>query len=347
VCGSVSEPSAWAPTLHTNPMRVIFFGTSAFAVPSLEQLVAHHHIVAMCVTQPDRPQGRGLACEPSPVKQVALRFGLPLSQPERVRLDLCDSLQVDVGVVAAYGQLIPDDVLKKPPHGMLGVHPSLLPKYRGASPVAWALLNGETTTGVTIFRLNERLDAGELIVQQSVAIEPTEHAETLTNRLAQLGAQQLVRALELLHTGRAMFTPQEESQATFAPKFTKAQGRIDWHQPAAVIARLVRATVPWPGAMTAWKGEALKIWSVSLPETSTAVSGAAPGTIVHVGSDGVTVATGTGALCLHEVQAAGRRRMTIKEFLAGHPMRVGERFGGDRRQETRDGGTTTRERSET
>lgn len=328
-------------------MRVIFFGTSAFAVPSLEQLVAHQHTVVRCVTQPDRPQGRGLACEPSPVKQAAIKLGLPVSQPERVRLEVFDSLPIDVGVVAAYGQLIPREVLQQPPHGMLGVHPSLLPKYRGAAPVAWALLNGETMTGVTIFRLNERLDAGEVIVQESVAIEPTEHAETLTNRLARIGAQQLVQALELLQTARAIVTPQEESQASFAPKVTKAQGRIDWHQPAAVIARLIRATVPWPGATTAWKGEALKVWSVSLPETSTTVSGSAPGTIVHVGSDGVRVAAGTGALCLHEVQAAGRRRMTIKEFLAGHPMRVGERFGGDRRQETRDGETTTRERSET
>jgi methionyl-tRNA formyltransferase len=309
-------------------MRVIFFGTADFAVPSLEQLVAHGHTIVMCATQPDRPQGRGLIREPSPVKQAALRLGLPLSQPERLHVNLFESLRPEVGVAVAYGQLIKEDLLKVPTRGMLGVHPSLLPKYRGAAPVAWALLNGEVMTGVTIFRLNERLDAGDIIWQQALAIEPNEDAQALSGRLAQLGAQSLLRALESIGAGRTNFTRQDESQASFAPKLTKSQGRIDWRAPAEVIERLVRATTPWPGAATDWHGGSLRVWRVSVGNASAASCEASPGTVVQVAPDALTVATGQGTLAMREVQPAGRRRMSVQEFLAGHPVHVGERLGG-------------------
>ena len=307
-------------------MRVIFFGTSAFAVPSLEALHAHGHAVVMCVTQPDRPRGRGLALEPSPVKRAALRLETPLSQPEHLNAGLFGALHPDVGVVAAYGELIRRDVLALPMHGMLGVHPALLPAYRGAAPVAWAILNGETTTGVTIFKLNERLDAGSILIRQPVAIEPDEPADALTERLARHGASALLVALEALAAGRATCELQDESQATFAPKLTKVQGQVDWRAPADAIARLVRAMSPWPGATTTYGGKPLKLWKASLEVA--APQGLAPGTVVHIGADGMTVAAGQGAVVIREVQPPGRRRMSVKEFLAGHPVSVGDKFGG-------------------
>ena len=308
-------------------MRVIFFGTSSFAVPSLEQLVAAHHEVAVCVTRPDRPQGRGLSETPSPVKEAAVKLGLPVAQPERPQAELFRALQPEIGIVIAYGQLIRRDLLELPPHGMLGVHPSLLPRYRGAAPINWALLNGETETGLTIFRLNEQLDAGEIISQRRVAIAPDECAETLTQRLAIVGAQELARALETIALSRVTYTPQDDAQATFAPKLTKEQGRIDWRQPAVVIERLVRATIPWPGATTRWQDAPLKVWRVKVDALGASRASAAPGTVVHVTPDAVSVAAGTGAVVLQEVQPPGRRRMPIKEFLAGHPVQVGETLG--------------------
>ena len=303
----------------------MFCGTAAFAVPSLERLLDAGHTIVQCVTQPDRPQGRGLSREPSPVKQAALRLGLPLAQPERLSAAPVEGLDPDVGVAAAYGQLIRRDVLALAPHGVLGVHPSLLPKYRGAAPVAWALLNGETATGVTIFRLNERLDAGDILLQRRVAVEPREDAQALTSRLAQAGAQAMVEALEALARGQARFEPQDEAQASLAPKLTKAQGRIDWRAPAEAIERLVRATVPWPGASTLWQDAPMKVWRVAVG--ADALQGASPGTVVGVAQGAVSVATGRGALELLEVQPAGRRRMRIAEFLAGHRMTVGEQLG--------------------
>lgn len=307
-------------------MRVIFFGTSAFAVPSLETLVTHGHAIVTCVTRPDRPQGRGLAMEPSPVKQAALKLGVTLSQPERLHAALFEPLHPDVGVAAAFGQLIGRDLLAIPLHGILGVHPSLLPAYRGAAPVAWAILNGETTTGVTIFRLSERLDAGDVISRAPVTIDAEDTAETLTARLATFGAQQLLTSLNALASGLARVEPQDESQATVAPKLTKAQGSIDWRAPAEAIVRLIRATVPWPGAVTAWQGELLKIVSASAG-TEAMPPTAVPGTILRVAAEGLAVSTGKGSVVIREVQPAGRRRMSVREFIAGHAVQVGEQLG--------------------
>ena len=311
---------------------MIFFGTSAFAVPTLEQVAASAHPVVLCVTQPDRPQGRGLEVAASPVKHAALQLNLPLAQPVRVDVEPLTSFQPDVGVVAAYGQLIPRSLLELPKHGMLGVHPSLLPKYRGAAPVAWAIRNGESVTGVTIFRLNEQLDAGAMLLQQAVPIDPTEDAEQLTGRLAHFGATLLVRALDLLAAGRPTWTPQDAAQATLAPKFTKGDGQIDWRQSAETITRLVRATVPWPGATTHWQGSPLKIWN-ALPVPSVPATVVA-GTVVRVDATAIAVAAGQGVVEIREVQPPGRRRMSVKEFLAGHPVRAGERFGNDTQQAT-------------
>ena len=307
-------------------MRVIFFGTSEFAVPSLEQLLAHQHEVVLCVTQPDRPQGRGLAPAPSPVKRAAIQLNLPLAQPERPQRTLLEPLRPDVGVAAAYGELIGPELLELPRQGMLGVHPSLLPKYRGAAPVAWAILNGETATGVTIFQLDERLDAGDILVQRTLQIEPGETAEALTRRLSRLGADALIDTLELMAEGRLRATPQEEAGATLAPKLTKAQGRIAWEAPAEGISRLIRATMPWPGASTTWRSTPLKIWSASA--VADQAVGARPGTVIKASGDTLTIAAGRGMLEIRELQPAGKRRLSAKEFLIGHAVQVGEQLGG-------------------
>ena len=306
-------------------MRVIFFGTSAFAVPSLERLVERRHDIVACVTQPDRPRGRGLHPGPSPVKEAAGRLRLPLSQPPRPDAKALAPLRPDVGVVIAYGQLIGKDLLELPVHGMMGVHPSLLPKYRGAAPIAWALLNGEAGTGVTIFRLNERLDAGDVFLQEPAAIQPGEDAEALSRRLARQGADALAAVFDQLAAGTARAVPQDDAQASLAPKLTKAQGRIEWRQPAEAIERLIRATSPWPGAATAWHGETLKVVRARVDDPR--ASRHAPGTVTGAEASGIIVATGQGTLAITEVQPPGRRRMSVKEFLAGHHIHAGEQLG--------------------
>lgn len=310
-------------------MRVAFFGTSAFAVPSLEQVAARGHRVVLTVTQPDRPQGRGLKAAPSPVKVAAQRLGLPLAQPARLDEPFARALDADIGVAVAYGSLIPPAVLAAVRHGMLGVHPSLLPKYRGAAPVAWAILNGETTTGITIFRLNERLDAGEIVEQAPARIEPDEDAEALTARLAQLGAEALVRAMDAIAAGRAAFRPQDEAAATLAPKLTKTQGVIDWRLPAEAIARQVRALIPWPGARTTWTEGEIKVWTARPLAGGRGI----PGTVMRVDGEGIEVAAGEGTVLVLELQRAGRKRMRAQEFVVGHRVCVGDHFG-DTRPET-------------
>ncbi len=307
-------------------MRVSFLGTSAFAVPSLERLVSAGHEVGVCVTPPDRPSGRGLRPAASPVKEAAQRLGLTLAQPERLTPELLSASRPELGVAVAYGRLVPQAVLEVPRHGMVGLHPSLLPAYRGAAPVAWALLNGETATGVTIFRMTDRLDAGEILLQRRVEIAADDDAETLASRLASLGAEALLEAIEAIASGRARAAPQEEAKATLAPKLTKADGRLRWREPAEALARRIRATAPWPGASTAWEGRALKIWRAQAD--AAAPTTAPPGTVVSAGVNGIVVATGRGTLTLHELQPAGRRRMRAEEFLAGHALRAGAQFEG-------------------
>ena len=311
-------------------MRILVLATAAFAVPSLEALVAHGHQMVCCLTQPPRPQGRGLAPLPSPVKTAATRLGLPVEEPDDLGAHLADvqSRHPDLGVVISYGRLIPASYLRTPRHGMLGVHPSLLPKYRGASPMVWAMLNGESETGVTIFRLNERLDAGDIQLSRTASIGPRETAEQLSKRLAHLGAELLVDAVQQLERGSAVFTPQDERQATDAPKLTKVQGRIDWQHGAESIDRRIRAMRPWPGTYTDWRGEPMKIWSAEVGAESVP-PGARPGEVVAVSPEALAVATGHGILMIEELQLAGRRYMRVRDFLAGHPITVGERLGSE------------------
>ncbi len=308
-------------------MRIVLFGTSAFAVPSLQVLVKRGHTIVQCVTQPDRPQGRGLKPQASPVKQAAQALRLPLTEPTDLRTTQQElrALNPDVGVVIAYGRLVPSDLLQLPTQGMVGLHPSLLPKYRGASPIVWALLNGDSRTGVTVFRLNERMDAGDILTQQPVSIGPQETAEVLSVRLAAMGAGLLADSLQALEQGTASFQPQNDAAATYTTKLTKAHGLVDWTASAAAIDRMVRALNPWPGVTTSLHGRSLRVWSTALASQPVLAS-AHPGTVIQLEDAGAVVATGQGALVIQDVQPAGRRRMSVREFLAGHVLRVGDQF---------------------
>jgi len=297
--------------------RIVFMGTPEFAVPALEALADAHQVVGV-VTQPDRPAGRGRRLTPSPVKQVALERGLSLSQPHSLRtpeaVAQLSAWKPDVFVVAAFGQILPQDVLGLPPHGCLNVHGSLLPHWRGAAPVAAAILAGDEVTGVTIMQMDAGLDTGPVLAQREETILPDDTQATLEERLAYLGAELLVETLSAYLAGNLLPRPQPEEGATYAGQLRKEDGLLDWSRPAVELDRQVRAFTPWPGAFTTWRGQRLKVLRVvPLPEWH---GDAPPGTVIVL-ADGVVVATGEGALRLEEVQLAGKRPMDIAPFLRG------------------------------
>ncbi len=298
-------------------MRIVFFGTPEFAVPSLRAMLAGPHTVVGVVCQPDRPAGRGQQVAVPPVKRVAADAEVPVLQPEKVRtaefLDALRAWAPDLIVVAAYGRILPATILELPPRGCINVHASLLPKYRGAAPIQWAILRGETTTGVTIMQMVEAMDAGAILLQRDVPIGPADTGGELQTRLAQVGAELLLEALERLEAGRLRPTPQDEAAATFAPMIRKEDGRIDWRHPALQISRTVRAFNPWPSAFTTLGGKVLKIHRARAVEDRTV---AAPGTVLTV-SAGLTVATGSGHLIVDELQLEGRKRLAARDFARG------------------------------
>ena len=308
-------------------MRLVFLGTPAFAVPSLERLVAAGRHVLQVVTQPDRPLGRGLREAMSPVKLAALRLGLPVVQPERVRrpepVEMLRSLAPDVMVVVGYGQIIPQSIIDIPPLGIVNVHSSLLPKYRGAAPAQWAIANGETRTGVTTMRIDAGLDTGDILLVQETDIGPEETAVELNARLAVLGAELIVETLDGLEAGPIAPRKQDSAQATYAPLLKKEDGLIDWGQPAETIHNRVRGLQPWPGAYTTFRGRTLHIWrarhageSPAPPEVGQAIR--LPGSFLRLKP--LTVACASGALELLEVQLEGRRRMSAADFGNGHRL---------------------------
>ena len=310
-------------------MHVVFFGTPQFAVPSLERLIRSSHQVVGVVTQPDRPRGRGQRVTDSPVKATALQHGLPVFQPARLRdREVAETLNEwapDLGVVAAYGKIIPESVLNLPRLGMINVHGSLLPRYRGAAPVQRAVIDGVPQTGITIMRMVAALDAGGMFAKATRPIGPDETSDVVERDLADLGAALLIEVIEDLGAGRAVEEPQDEALSTYASKITKDEGLVDWTLPAVAIHNRVRGLYPWPHAFTYLEGERLILMRTHVV---TGTSAAEPGTVVDVAGGLLQVATGnSGRLAIDEIQPEGRRAMKIRDYVAGHPIQPGARFG--------------------
>ena len=311
-----------------SPLRIVFFGTPEFAVPSLQAIVqSRRHTVVAVVTQPDRPRGRHQRVHDTPVKSAALAWTRVL-QPEKIRtpefVAELRSFEPDLGVVAAYGKILPDTVLEVPRLGMINVHASLLPKYRGAAPVHRAVMAGDEETGVTIMRVVRALDSGAMFAKTATPIGPDDTSDVVEARLAQRGAALLVEVIDQIAAGTAHEEPQDEAQATYAAKITKEEGLIDWSQPARVLHNRVRGLYPWPHAYTTIGGEHTLILRSRVVDS--AITGT-PGTVVHVSRDAIHVATGDGALSLEQLKPGGRRGMTAREFLAGHPLSTGVTLG--------------------
>lgn len=304
-------------------MRILFMGTPEFAVASLRRLVEEGHTICGVLTQPDKPRNRGHKVTFSPVKEYALSVCLDVYQPVTLRdeaaLELVKGLAPELTVVAAYGKLLPEAILAVPPLGSINVHSSLLPKYRGAAPINWAILNGEETTGVSIMYMAKALDAGDVILQKSTPIGPDEDAPALTARLAQLGAEALSETVAALAAGTADRTPQNEAEMTYAPMLGRELSAMDWTRSAADLSCQVRGLIPWPCAQTEISGTRFKVYR-------TAPGGAtdkAPGTLLSAGKQGIEVACGDGrSLYLTEIQAEGGRRMSAAAYLLGHPMEI-------------------------
>jgi len=314
------------------PLRVIFFGTAELACASLKALASDSQFeVVATVTQPDKPRGRDLRLQPSAVKAVAMELQLPLLQPKRARdesfIQEIRDLKPDLMVVAAYGQILPQVLLDVPRFGCLNVHTSILPRHRGAAPIQWSILSGDTETGVTIMKMDAGLDTGPIVSMEETVIRIEDNSQTLHDRLAEMGAQLLVKTIPLYATGGISPQPQPEG-ATYARKISKEDGLIDWRQPAQTIWNRIRAFTPWPGAFTYLPGgdkpRLLKIWE-AIPVDATGV--AKPGSVVESVKTGIIVATGEGALQIKTLQPEARKRMSAQEFLAGHVMKPGDFLG--------------------
>lgn len=308
-------------------MRIAFFGTPEFALPTLDGLLASRHQVVAVVTQPDRPRGRGHHVSAGPVKARALAAGVVVFQPDRLRdsafVDAFAALHADLGVVAAYGKILPESLIAAPRLGMINVHASLLPRYRGAAPVHRAIIAGEHETGVTIMRVVKALDAGPMLDRSVRGIEPDETSAEVERDLARLGADLLVSVVDRLAAGPIHETPQDDATATYAPRLTKADGAIDWRQSALAVHNRIRGLHPWPHASAHLEG---RRYILLRSEVASETSSQVPGTIVAADADRLIVATGPGTLRLLEVQPEGKRPLTAREFLAGHHLSPGASF---------------------
>jgi methionyl-tRNA formyltransferase len=303
-------------------LRVIFMGTAAFALPTLRVLVDAEEVIAI-VTQPDRPRGRGRKLAPPPAKELAL--ALRVLQPERVKessvIAQLEELKPDLIVVAAFGQILPPAILGIPPLGCINVHPSLLPKYRGAAPINWAIINGETRTGVTTYYMDEGMDTGPILLVREVEINEDETAQELGERLAEIGGELLVETLRGLKEGTLQPSPQDEQGASYAPLLKKTDGLIKWEEEAGWIRNQIRGMVPWPTAYTVWRDKRIKIFRVKAEDGK-----GTPGEIISL-DKGLEVACGTGSLFIEELQLEGGKKMGWKEFTRGHQLTPGERVG--------------------
>jgi methionyl-tRNA formyltransferase len=326
---TATQPETRRPAGTVPSLRIVFFGTPEFAVPTLDALLAAApHTVVGVVTQPDRPRGRGQHVSFAPVKARALAAGLPVLQPERMKdpaflAGLAD-WHADLGVVAAYGKILTDAVLSTPRLGMINVHASLLPRYRGAAPVHRAIIDGELSTGVTIMRVVKALDAGPMLAKDHRPIGPDETSEEVERDLARLGSRLLVAAVDRIARGGADETAQDDAAATYAHRLTRNDGAIDWNWPSLRIHNLIRGLHPWPHAFAYVGGQRLILHRAGVVRDAPA--GREPGTILDAASDRLVVATGDGAVQITQLQTEGKRTMTAREFLAGHHLKAGDRF---------------------
>ena len=307
--------------------RLVFMGTPAFAVPILKALLRSEDQVVAVVTQPDKPAGRGKKLTPPPVKVLAQQHGLPVFQPEKIRdpafYQVLKELKPDAIVVAAYGKILPKEVLEIPRYGCLNVHASLLPKFRGAAPINWAIISGERESGVTIMLMDEGMDTGDILLQEAVPIGPEETAGELHDCLAELGARLIVEAIRGLKEGNLLPRKQPEEGVSYAPMLRKEDGLLDFSRPAKELANLIRGLDPWPSAYTYFRQKLIKFFR---PEVIPQETSAAPGEIVALEEDGLVIATGEGLLKIKEVQPAGKKRMSAAEFIRGYRPQKGERF---------------------
>lgn len=318
-------------------MKIIFMGTPDFAAGALQALIRAGYDIAAVVTQPDKARGRSRELVPSPVKVCALEHRIPVLQPGRVKtpeaVEALRAYQADVYIVAAYGQILSQEILEIPRYGCLNIHASLLPKYRGAAPIQHAIINGEERTGITIMQMDAGIDTGDMLYQKETVIGPEDTYETLHDRLMELGGRAVTEALALLEQGKLTAEKQDEGKSCYAPLIRKEMGEIDFSKTAEEIHRLIRGLTPWPSAYTDFRGRQLKIWQAA-PDMGQDVSGRVPGEILKVEKDSLTVAAGRGALKLLELQAEGRKRMSAHDFLLGVKPEPGEVLGsvynGDR-----------------
>lgn len=309
-------------------MNIVFMGTPAFAVPSLELLLAEGYSIAAVVTQPDRPQGRKKVLTPTPVKEAALRHGIPVLQPPRLRspeavAELAE-YKPDLIITAAYGQILPKSVLDMPALGCLNIHGSLLPAYRGGAPIQRSIINGETVTGITLMYMAEGLDTGDMIAKAEVPIQDDDTAGTMFEKLSQVGAELLLRELPRLLQGKVEAEPQDESKATYAPNLTRDDEKIDWNRTSREIYNQIRGLVPYSGGFTLWNGDVFKVWAAAKPDNAhTASMDASPGTVLKLDDKGIVVKTGDGTLTLLTIQPSGKKAMDAAQFVRGTSLTVG------------------------
>lgn len=309
-------------------MKIVFMGTPKLAAGVLEALWEAGHEIRAVVTQPDKPKGRSKALQMSPVKEFALEKGIEVFQPVRIRkpeaVEKLKEFDAEVFVVAAFGQILSQEILDMPQYGCINVHASLLPAYRGSAPIQWCIINGEEKTGVTIMQMDAGIDTGDMLLKRSVAILPSDTAESLSDKLEKAGGEAIVEALALLEKGELRGTPQNEAESSYVPMIEKSMGRIDFSRTAEEIDRLIRGLYPWPSAFTSYKGKTLKIWeAVPVSEEGEGQ----PGSIERVEKEAVYVNTGKGILKVTQLQLEGKKRMQVKEFLLGCRMEKGETFG--------------------
>ena len=309
-------------------MKIVYLGTPDFAVAPLEAIIRAGHEVTAVVTQPDKQKGRGKEVQMTPVKECALRHGIPVFQPVKIKEPEAESklreYSADIFVVAAFGQLLSEEILTMPKFGCINIHASLLPAYRGAAPIQWVILNGEKETGVTIQQMAKGLDTGDMLLKKKVVIDPKETGESLHDKLMAAGAELLVEALPLIEEGKLVPEKQDDALSCYASKLTKAMGLIDWNKDAVTLERLVRGLNSWPSAYTYYKGKTLKIWEADVLDEE---ASGKPGTVERVQKDSIDVATGKGLLQIRSLQLEGKKRMAVRDFLLGYEIKPGQYLG--------------------